>query len=252
MKRRLFLLKLSVVALALIFGNVAYSQMGASTPGGGNAILAKLFGETKAFSAKCDVQILRPGQQEPLSVTTDFALLDGKMRTEMDMSKLASAQMPPNAVASMKQMGMDQVVTVVRPDTKALLLVYPKIKSCVNLPLPDADVEALAKKTKIEKTKLAEEKIDGHPCIKNKTIVTEENGRTSEFTLWNATDMKDFPIQIKTTDRGSQVTMQYKDIQFAKPDAKLFNAPDGYKQYKDMQTFIQTVMAKMYGGTVPK
>jgi len=41
----------------------------------------------------------------------------------------------------------------------------------------------------------------GRPsCVKNKVIVTDDKGDKHESTVWNATDLKNFPVKIETTN----------------------------------------------------
>ena len=49
----------------------------------------------------------------------------------------------PNSVislASLKQLGMDRVVSLLRPDRKALFILYPNAQSYVNLPFTKAEI----------------------------------------------------------------------------------------------------------------
>jgi hypothetical protein len=39
--------------------------------------------------------------------------------------------------------------------------------------------------------------------------------------------------------------MKFKDVQFAKPDAKLFEIPADYKKYGSLQELQQVMMQKM-------
>jgi hypothetical protein len=106
----------------------------------------------------------------------------------------------------------------------------------------------MEKEPKLEKTLLGKETLDGHPCEKSKVIMTDANGKRSEALVWAATDLKDFPIQIQTTEKGETVILRYAKIQTTKPDAKLFEVPAGYTTYDSMQAFGMGVMQKMMGG----
>ena len=52
----------------------------------------------------------------------------GKSRFEMNMSDLQGPQMPPGTAAQMKAMGLDQMVTISRPDKKFTYLIYPGLQ----------------------------------------------------------------------------------------------------------------------------
>src|SRR5207248_1768042 len=99
---------------------------------------------------------------------------------------------------------------------KVSYLVYPGLESYAVS--PTAAVAGAPEDFKVETTELGKETVDGHPCIKNKAVVTDKQGAKHESTLWNATDLKSFPIKIVTTENGNTATMSFKNISFAKPD----------------------------------
>jgi hypothetical protein len=84
--------------------------------------------------------------------------------------------------------------------------------------------------------------------VKNKDVITDKQGGKQEFTVWNATDLKNFPIQIEMIAQGNTVNMSYTDLNFSKPDAGLFNPPGGFTRYDNMQAMMQQVMMKKMGG----
>jgi hypothetical protein len=235
-----------ILAGLFVFAVAASGQM--EMPGstvGINAALSKLFGDVKAFSASSEVQVFDKDQKEKLSTPMDFALLDGKMRVEIDMGQMKNKDVPAAAAASLKQFGMDRVVSIIRPDKKASYIIFPGMQSYVNMPLPKEDVETYEKNPKLEKTVLGKETLDGHPCVKNKVVMTDDQGRKHEATVWNASDLKDFPVQIQTKEKNDTVILRFRQIRLAKPDAKQFESPAGYKEFNDVQSLMQGVMMKM-------
>jgi hypothetical protein len=229
----------------------ARAQMpGAGGPAGMNAAMAKLFGDLKAFSAKAEVQVLDGSQKEIATMPMDFSLLDGKIRVEMDMTQAKIASMPPGAATQLKQMGMAQVVSIVRPDKKQIFVVYPEQKAVMTMPL-GADA-ATEKETKLDKTELGKETIDGHSCVKNKVVIDDGKGQKVEATTWEATDLKKFPIRIQTKDRENSSILNFKNVQFAKPEASSFDPPAGYTQYNSPQELMQSIMSKMTQGGAEK
>ncbi len=222
-----------------------HAQAGVGPNSGMNPAMLKMFGDVKGFSAKAEMRVMQTGQKEVMSGPINFAMLDGKTRMEMDLTQMKSAQMPPEFTAQIKQMGMDVNIVLSLPDKNLTRLVYPNLKAYLELPQPPI-AEA---KLKMEQKELGKETIDGHPCVKNKVTVTDEAGKKSEAVAWNATDLKGFPIQVELQEQqGTSVIMRYKDIKLAKPDAKLFEAPDGFKKYTNQQEMMQTEVLKRLGG----
>lgn len=237
---------LVVVLAGLALLPSARAQMESpGAPAGINAALTKLFGDITAFSARADVQVLGKDQKEKVSTPMDFALLDGKVRVEIDMTKMRNKDLPAGAAEGMKQMGMDRVVSITQPAEKSTYIIFPGLQSFVNMPLPKEELETYEKNPKLERTAQGKETVDGHACVKNKVVVTDDNGKKHEATVWNATDLKDFPVRIITTEKDDTVILNYKDIKLAKPDAKQFAKPTDFKEYADFQAMMQAVMMKV-------
>src|SRR5262245_46974438 len=208
--------RMKTVLLALALASSAAGITRAQMPGGGtpgwNAAMTKLFGDIKAFSARAEMRALNPSGQLAILVPMNFALLDNKVRLDIDMSRLTGPQAPPDQVALLKQMAMDRVACIVALDKKAMQLIFPSLSAYVETPLPEEEVAALSKDLKLHRTPLGKETIDGHPCVKNRVIMSDGKGQNVEAVLWNATDLKDFPVQMQMNDKQTTVIMRYNDV----------------------------------------
>ena len=244
--KKILALALAVLLASALAGSAQMEAPG--SPAGVNAALSKLFGEVKAFSAQCEVKVYDKNQQEKVVTPMDFALLDNNIRVEIDMSQMKNKDVPAAAAASMKQFGMDRVVSVIRPDKKASYIIFPGLQAYVNLPLPKKDLDTYEKDPRIETAPLGKETLDGHPCVKNKVTITDDQGGKHEATVWNASDLKAFPVQILTKEKDDTIILRYRRIQLIKPDAKQFDAPAGFKAYQDMEALMQGAAMKMMGG----
>src|SRR5262249_44209986 len=157
--------------------------------------------------------------------------------------QMKSKDVPPGTADALKQMGMSRVISLVRPDKKLIHIIYPDQKCYLNMTLPPEEAEAADKSVKLEKTPLGKETLDGHPCVKNKVVTPAvDKAQAMEATTWNATDLKDFPVQIQTQEKGNTTIMRFKQVQLAKPEAKDFELPADYKQYNDQQELILGIM----------
>jgi hypothetical protein len=225
---------------------VAQAPMGLNVKSGQfSAGMRKLFGETKAFSARMEMQVTDKAGKEIMNAPLNFAMLDNKVRTEIDMGTMKSSQMPPGASEQLKQLGMDKLVSIIRPDTKQMLIVYPNLKSYVEMPLPKEEQEAQEKQIKIDKTEQGKETVDGNACVKYKVVLTDEAGVKQEGLVWEAKDLKNFPVKMQFAQDDTTFVMTYKSIQFAKPDEGQFGAPAEFTKHTDMQAMMQSVMQKM-------
>ncbi len=167
-------------ASALIVGGAVHAQMPGGSSSELNATLPKLFGNNTAFTAKAEMRVLDKSQKETTSLPMGFFMLDGKIRMEMDMSRLKSSELPPTALASLKQMKLDQIVTISRPDKKSTLAIYPLLQAYVDKPMGKDEAAAVEKIYKLDKAKLGRETIDGHACDKNKVVLTDDQGKKQE------------------------------------------------------------------------
>jgi len=194
----------SVLLVVLACGAAfsATAPMPAPGPAGLNAAMTQLFGDFTAFSARAEVRLKDKARKDTLSMGMDFAVLDGKMRADIDLAQIKSKDMSPETVASLKQLGMDKMVTIVRPDRKSTLVVYPALRAYAEAPMSKQDSEDLARTYKVEKTKLGTERVDGHPCDQYRVTVTSEKGDRHEALVWYAADVKGFPIQMQLNQPG--------------------------------------------------
>jgi hypothetical protein len=202
------------------------------SPAGINAAFVKLFGNANAFTAKVEAQVFDPSQQQTVRMPMDFAALDGKVRLEINLAQMQSKDFSPSTLAGLKQVGMDRVISVFRPDKKATYVIYPGVQSYLNIPLAKGEAEAVDKGLRLEQTALGKDTLDGHPCVKNKVVIKNDNGPVLEAVTWNASDLKDFPLQIEMKEKQNTVRMHFTQVRFVKPEASQFDVPTAYGQMK--------------------
>jgi hypothetical protein len=211
-------------------GPGARAQVNAAAPGGMNAALARLFGKVTAFTATVDARVIDPSQKDSVRMPMHFADLDGKMRIEIDLTQVQSKALSAQQLQAMEQAGLRTLVSIIRPDKKTSYILYPGVQNYSVVPMPKTEAEALSKRLAIDTTALGRETVDGHRCVKNRVVVKDDAKVILEATTWNATDLKNFPVRIETKDQGSTSILSFRQIQFERPDAKLFEVPDGYKE----------------------
>ena len=248
MKKYFLLLTTALLGFGLLPVSAQLGQRGGGSPGPNfDNALAKLFGANQTFSAVMEFQTSGP-KGDNMTLPGKFSFDAGKSRFEMNMSEAQGTSMPPSAAAQMKAMGMDSMVTISRADKNLAYLVYPGLSSYAEMTLPSSAAHADAADFKIETSELGKETVDGHNCVKNKVTVTDKDGGKHESTVWNATDLKDFPVKIVTNESGHPATMLFKNVSFDKPAASLFEPPSGFTKYTDVQTMMQTEVMKKMGG----
>jgi hypothetical protein len=223
---------LSILAAAVLCIRIVHAQLG---PGAGAQMdngMEKLFGDNQTFSATLESQVNNP-QQGSTSVTGKMYFDNGNSRFEIDMPQ-------------MKSMGLDRMVAIAKADKKSAYLIYPNLQAYAAI--TPQDTGATNADLKTETTKLGDETMDGHPCVKNKVVVTDKQGIPHEYTVWDAADLKNFPIKIELMEQGNDIVMLFKDVDLSKPDASLFDAPTGYNRYDSPQQLMQQAVMKRMGG----
>jgi len=196
----------------------------ASAPG----VTAKLFGSNTAFVALATTKVLDHQQKETLVMPMTYSFLEGKSRSEVDMAQVRSKNIQASAMAMLKQIGMDRMVTIVRPDKQAIFVVYPGLAAYAETPVGTADIQMTA---------VGDEIIDGHPCRKKRLSISSKDGKQEGF-VWQATDLKDFPIKIEMSAADGATVTTYTGLKFEKPDVKLFEPPPAYEKYDSVEKML--------------
>lgn len=196
--------------------------------GGVNSAMIKLFGDD-AFTAQAEMRVMNSNHVTWLQMPGAFACADTKLRLDVDVKLIKSSSIPSAMIGMFVQAGKDRVTSVIRPDKKMTYIIYPSAHSYSSLPLNAEDTEIANQK--LEKKPLGKETIDGHACVKNQTTVKSARGAVLlQATTWNATDLKDFPIQIELKENGNITIMHFKNVGLVKPDPRLFEIPAGFKE----------------------
>lgn len=210
---------------------------------GVSASLIRLFGTNNTFTARAELQVLGRDNKERIGTPMNFALAGNKIRVEVDMNRMRNREQP-DALAKVKPLGMDQVVSIIRPEQRTALIVFPKLTAFVKLDLPPNEAQAFLTRAKIERTTLGKETMEGHPCVKQKVTITDDAGKKSEATIWTATDMRNFPVCVATRENEGTVVIRFRQVQFQSTEAGKFEPPAGFVEYGDIQLLLAGPVVK--------
>jgi hypothetical protein len=214
-----------------------FAQLDGPGSPGVTASLLRLFGTNTAFTAQAEVQILGPDQKERVGVPMMITRLDSKIRVEVDMARMRNREQP-DALARLAPLGMDRVVSLIRPDQRTTWVALPKLQSVVKLAMPSAEADAFLKQAKLERITLAKERMEGHACVKQRVVITDDQAQPHEATVWAASDLRGFPVCVATREGNDTVVLRFRQVQFTRADAKVFEPPAGYTEYADMQALM--------------
>lgn len=237
---------LIILSSVLIYNLPVLAQFGGgSAAPSSDTSLDELFSGNPVFSATQIADITGPNGH--INVKTQMYFDHGNSRSEMNMADVQGS-LPPNALAQMKAIGLDKVVTINPASKTSQLTIYPNIRSYFSTAVPAA---AKGASNSITITKIGSESVGGHSCIKNSVVVTS-GGESHQFTTWNATDLRNFPIEIAISDQGTSVTMTFQNVSFAAIPAYEFQPPSAYSHYDNIQALMQAaMMSRMSASPTP-
>lgn len=202
----------------------------AQVPGGGaSGPMIKLFGGLPGFTAYASVQVFS-NRAETLRMPSTFSAIGNNLRVDVDMAQIRSAQLSAASIAKLKELGLERLWSVNRPDRKEIYIIYPSRHSYALMPMSkeDADIDG----EKLVRTPIARVTLDGHACVKNRSVVKNQKGTVLlDAVTWNAADLQNFPIQIELNEGGSTSVTHFQKVTLAKPDPRLFDAPTSYKRF---------------------
>ena len=236
-----------VLLFLLTSASLGFAQFDGPGSPGVTASLIRLFGTNTAFTAQAEVQILGPDQKERVGLPMNITRLDSKIRVEVDLARMRNREQP-DALARMSPLGLDRVISLIRPEQRTTWVAFPKLQSVVKLAMPPAEADAFLKKANIKRTRLAQEKMEGHPCVKQRVVITDDKAEKHEATVWTATDLRDFPVCVATREGNDTVVMRFRQVQFTRAEAKVFEPPAGYTEYADMQALMAGAVVKHMRG----
>lgn len=159
---------------------------------------------------------------------------------EMPMARMGSKSRVENA-------GMKGVITISLGDAKKTIMMNTTTKTYSEQSTQERDQAPTMYDPDVvfEKKKVGNETIDGHPCVKYDSVYYRKSkpDEKHKATIWEAKDLKDFPIQMEITvpanpnypGSGGKMVMKYKDVKLGAATASMFEVPAGYKKVNSPQ-----------------
>jgi hypothetical protein len=79
----------------------------------------------------------------------------------------------------------------------------------------------------------ASERVNGHPGHESEVTIAMDDGSTSRFSVWRASDLNGLPVRIKSLSTNEMFEVNLSAIQPAKLASTLFGPPDGFTKYEN-------------------
>ena len=156
-------------------------------------------------------------------MTVPMARMEGKTRTENPM--------------------LPGVVTLSLPDeNKTVQMSLPK-KAYMETSTSNRPPSPMDPNVALEKKKIGEETIDGHPCIKYDTVFYRKDkpSEKHQAVMWEAQDLGGLPIRQEMAmpegqkgPQGGKVVVEFKEIQVGAAKASMFEIPKDFQKVGSM------------------
>ncbi len=213
------------------------------------AALSEFFSDTRNFTAGVEVTVPPLPREAALKLPFGVAVSDGKMRWELDLANVKSAEFSPAVVSSFKDMGLDRMFFTYVPG-KPLILVLPGVKSYIEMPNPPGRAvqqQAQQKIGRLEKREIGRETIAGQPTIKYAVKVPGDDGTA---TVWQATNLQNLPVKLVVTKEQKTYQFQLSNVRLGAPDPRYFEVPAGLTKMADLNAVIAAASMRALGGVL--
>lgn len=253
---------------AFIAGAFATHGQPPGAPPGLNQILTRVLHSAPPFSALADVHILSPNEAESMRMPMEFKFLEGNIRTEINMAQVQSPALRQEMVVNLREIGMDQVVTIGRTGPSPMLIIYPQLKAYVEFAssnlvsapaldpkdAPPQSPPAPSSASKPPRKRLLDnERVDDHPCQRfNLSIEDAAGGKAQEVMVWEAQDLNGLPVQIEMIQPEFRIRVLFRGVQFKRPDPKDFAVPPEFTKYESMEKVMEKAVNRLLGDPATK
>lgn len=213
------------------------------------AALSEFFSDTRAFTAGVELTVPAMAGGEAMKLPFGVAMADGKMRWELNLASVKSAELTPDALTGLKGLGLDRMAFIYLPG-KPLALVLPGMKSYVEMAVPKAEgvqKQAQEKIGRLEKTEVGREIVAGQPTVKYAVKVPGDNGTA---TVWQATNLQNLPVKIAITKEKQTYQLQLSNVRLGQPDPAYFAVPAGFSKQADLGAAISAAAMKSFSESV--
>jgi hypothetical protein len=228
---------LVVAILAMSRGASAQSANPMVFPADPIALLYGLLGTNCAFSASAEVSGEGPTDPDNFHMDVSYAMLRDFMRTGTDLAKLRSRNACDIAQGRLQEMGMDDTILIKLPDLKTSYVVYPRAHAYIEMPLDWR--ERLKTIVDLQKAPIGTGTVDGHPCRTYRVHVTNALGDENDVVVWEATDLSNFPVQLRFEIAPSTFNILFHDVRLEAPDIGLFQPPADFDRYGSLRELVR-------------
>jgi hypothetical protein len=186
-----------------------------------------LLGETKYFSADMDFDAPETNAVKALNYSVRLTSTPTIYVLEMDARSAKAATIEDERVVAMRRIGVSKQVVMLRADRSSFYHIFPDAHLHVMETLNPETIKASESKmaaSKIEKTYLSDENVNGYVCRKYQVTVKGSETAGSGF-LWVAPSLENVPVRLELKGGRRELVQNFRNISTNKPAETLFEVP---------------------------
>lgn len=175
-------------------------------------------------------------------------VLDGQVRTEMDISAASAAITATGPFSALRQVGLTRVInlTQVKSNVRLTSQIFPEGKCYITRELPAEEMLMLIR---AEKKPLGQETLAGVACEKSLFTLVYPTGEKREGRIWSAAgglrqiqfDVGDSRLTVRVQESQGIAELRAQDI--AEQKLALFELPKGYEKFADLDAVLTRIFA---------
>ncbi len=216
-------------------------------PGGNvgfNAAVAELFRGIPAFTANVDSMMTNRADKTRVTVPMKMLKSRERFRIEVDLVKMKGNSFALQGLAGMQNIGMSRMHSLVLPNEKGMLILFPDLNSYTRVPLSEMDIPSGG--FKMSRKAAGKETIQGKSCAKFEVVLTAPDGAKTAATVWESEDLGNFPVRMLFRPDDATMLMEFSQISLAPPEEALFEIPKDYKGFNGISGLMQEAMKQAF------
>ena len=215
--------------------------------------LARILADLKitGASGEFELSVTNNGKAEITIFPLSIHLLDGQVRTELDISAAPSRVDSKGPFSVFRQVGLTRVVNLTQASGSLRLtsMMFPEAKAYVTRELPAEDMPLLIR---LEKKPLGQEALNGLACEKSIVTLVYPTGEKRDARLWQTGGT---PRQVVFEVGETLLTIRLREAQgvselraqdAALRKVALFETPKDYTKYSEVEQIIANVSARQF------
>ena len=203
--------------------------------------LARLFADMKSVTAtgEFELSVTNAGKVEVTTLPLTLHLIEGRVRTELDLSALPMRIESTGPFASLRNSGINRVTTLTMSAVNMRLTqqLFPDAKAYITQPLPDEDIPAMIR---LEKVSLGKDPANG--MEKFQATLTYTTGEKRPVRLWQTSAAVPQLALIQFDVGDSLITIRIRTVESISENAlakALFQIPTNYFKFTDVGQMLQ-------------